>query len=259
LWEGFLSRTLSLVITILFSLQGRAAVVERLSATDEVNRLSFIQKGLAGQLHTPEQQAQFHLLLCQPRAAWKAAEKIKDEKTKAIFKGTILALAATPRPAEEQMETSAPPIGIKIEKNSIATEFNLEQEEVWNDEIADLSLGEECDFPMALKQRPMAEEAKEIFDKNLSGEEPTDISVFALASDVGLQPVVGPEALKHFSEHNEDSLYLKRLKFFADQSAEENEPEEINIKGMKAWSSAVSLKDATFSAHRLEIPWLLHQ
>ena len=76
--------------------------VDRWRDSPSPERQSLIFRGLAAELNTHAEEAQFHLLLCQPRAAWAWAQKIVDPALRARFEAVILALASTPTPGVDR-------------------------------------------------------------------------------------------------------------------------------------------------------------
>ena len=98
------------------------------------NRETLLKAGIAGQLKKPEEWAQFHLLACQPRSAWKATQKIVDPKIRLLFEAVILSYASVERPPFADLSKGS-------EKSRIeGVEFPLDVSEIWQDEIEDMQV-----------------------------------------------------------------------------------------------------------------------
>lgn len=219
------------------------------------DRVELIRRGLKSELSSPAERAQYHLLLCQPQAAWMATEQIEDPSLRDQFKAAILALSATPRPSvntEAQLE-----MNWDVEP---AVRFALDEDEIWADEIDDIQIEPSCEFPIATEPEKLLQEARALFTQILTSDDGAhDVALYSLATDVGLQPTIPGQLLRQLESGEIESVYTDRFKFLNEQMRAESQSDILNIKDRRATLSPLTLIDTQFTPHPIEIPWLLRQ
>jgi hypothetical protein len=206
--------------------------------------MALIKRGLLGTLKTPEERAQYYLLLCQPRQAWGQAEQISDVQTKQLYEGLILALVSSPAPDQSnRLKSTRPDSDLR---------FQLDAAEVWRDELDDVDLPASCAFPTvaADKLEKIRAQALKTLQPVLSQTE--SFSALAIATDVGFVPELQESDL--LGKQIPPS-YIGRFQYFAKRAGRRNP--EIQISGMSASVSNFGFSIVEMTPHELEIPWLL--
>jgi hypothetical protein len=239
-----LIRLLILSLIFITSLAS-ARTVDRFTPETKKARMNLISRGLLGQLQTPEEKAQYRLLLCQPRAAWRETEGIADKKTRELYQGLILALVSTPD--HDQNSASKNPAS-----RGDDFRFPIDSSEIWRDEVEDMDLPSTCSFPTVAADKVASIREKAFQTLQPLMPETQNMTVLAIATDVGFVPALKePDILGK----QVPSLYLKRFQYFARQ----NMPSEYQIKisGMNAQVSNLDFSSIELTPHKLELPWLL--
>jgi hypothetical protein len=264
---------MAVLLTCFLALVNFAAIsnaeVSLYTSQDKETRMRLIHDGLIGKLKSHEERAQFHILMCQPKKAWAEAEKISSSETRNRFEGAILALVAVPREELDFADEQEMRAGVEAQKkppvakatraaDKIAMAYPLETQEVWDDELEDLSLGSSCDFPTVdnTKLEKFSELAKARLTPVMQSEGTARVSLASLASDVGLKPILSEKELGQLILQT--PTYADRLKWFA-QAAASDQSHEISIQGLHAQVSVLQFQTTDLEPHSLELPWLLEE